>query len=67
MTAGRKIAIVMLSPLAGGLLGLLGGLARAELAATSGFEGYSGFVIVYWLFTGLVLGLIGGLIAAVRA
>jgi hypothetical protein len=67
MTAGRKFAIVILSPLAGGALGFLGGLAWTELAATSGFEGYSGFVVVYWLFAGLVLGLAAGLIAAFRA
>ena len=67
MTTGRKIALVILPPLAGGLLGFLGGLAWTELAATSGFEGYSGFVVVYWLLAGLVLGLIAGLIAAFRA
>jgi hypothetical protein len=67
MTAGRKIAIVILSPLIGGLLGFLGGLAWTELANTSGFEGYSGFVVVYWLFAGLILGLIAGLLAAFRA
>jgi hypothetical protein len=67
MTTGRKIATVILSPLIGGLLGFLGGLAWTELAATSGFEGYSGFVVVYWLLAGLVLGLIAGLIAAFRA
>jgi hypothetical protein len=67
MTTGRKTATVILSPLIGGLLGFLGGLAWTELAATSGFEGYSGFVVVYWLLAGLVLGLIAGLIAAFRA
>jgi hypothetical protein len=66
MTTGRKIATVILSPLIGGLLGFLGGLAWTELAATSGFEGYSGFVVVYWLFAGFVFGLIAGLIAAFR-
>jgi hypothetical protein len=67
MTTGRKIGIVILSPLIGGLLGFLGGLAWTELAATSGFEGYSGFVVVYWLLGGVMLGLIAGLIAAFRA
>jgi hypothetical protein len=67
MTTGRKIATVILSPLIGGLLGFLGGLAWTELAATSGFEGYSGFVVIYWLLGGVMLGLIAGLIAAFRA
>jgi hypothetical protein len=67
MTTGRKIGTVILSPLIGGLLGFLGGLAWTELAATSGFEGYSGFVVIYWLFAGVMLGLIAGLIAAFRA
>ena len=67
MTAGRKIGIVILAPLIGGLLGFLGGLAWTELAATSGFEGYSGFVVVYWLIGGIVLGLAAGIIAAFRS
>jgi hypothetical protein len=67
MTTGRKIGIVILSPRIGGLLSFLGGLAWTELAADSGFEGYSGFVVVYWLFAGLILGLAAGLIAAFRA
>jgi hypothetical protein len=67
MKTGRKIGIVILSPLIGGALGFLGGLAWTELAGTSGFQGYSGFVVVYWLFAGLILGLIAGLIAAFRA
>jgi hypothetical protein len=67
MTAGRKITIVILSPLIGGVIGFLGGLAWTELANTSGFEGYSGFVVVYWLVAGLVLGLAAGLTAAFRA
>jgi hypothetical protein len=67
MTTGRKVALVLISPVAGGLLGFLGGLTWTELAATSGFEGYSGFVVVYWLLGGVILGLIAGLIAAFRA
>ncbi len=67
MSTGRKTALVILSPFAGGLLGFLGGLAWTELAATSGFEGYSGFVVIYWLLAGLILGLFAGLIAAFRA
>jgi hypothetical protein len=66
MSTGRKIAIALLGPLFGGLLGFLGGLAWTELAGTSGFEGYSGFVVVYWLIGGLVLGLAAGIAAASR-
>ena len=67
MTTGRKLTIVLLAPVMGGLLGFLGGLAWTEFAVTSGFEGYSGFVVIYWLLAGFVLGLIAGLIAAIRA
>ena len=67
MTTGRKIGIVILAPLIGGFAGFLGGLVWTELAATSGFEGYSGFVVVYLLIGGFILGLITGLIAAFRA
>jgi hypothetical protein len=67
MTTGRKIGIVILSPLLGGFLGSLGGLAWTELADTSGFEGYSSFVVVYWLLGGVVLGLIAALITAFRS
>ena len=66
MSTGRKIAYVLLGPLIGGFVGFLGGLAWTELADTSGFEGYSGFVVVYWLLAGVVLGLITGLFIAVR-
>ncbi len=67
MTTGRKIATVLLAPLAGGLLGFLGGLAWTGFAATSGFEGYSGFVVVYWLLGGVIAGFIAGLVAVLRA
>lgn len=67
MSTARKTALVILSPLAGGLLGFLGGLGWTELAATSGFEGYSGFVVIYWFIGGAFLGFIAGLIAAFRA
>ena len=66
MTTGRKIGTMIVSPLFGGLLGFLGGLAYTELADTSGFEGYSGFVVIYWLLAGIVLGLAAGVIIAVR-
>jgi ABC-type antimicrobial peptide transport system permease subunit len=66
MSTGRKIAYVLLGPMIGGFVGFLGGLAWTELAGTSGFEGYSGFVVVYWLMAGVILGLIAGLFIAVR-
>ena len=70
MSTGRTIGLALLGLLfgavAGGGLGLLGGLAYTELANISGFEGYSGFVVAYWIFGGIVLGLIAGLIAGLR-
>ena len=53
-------------PAIGGGLGLLGGLAYTELANTSGFEGYSGFVVVAWMVCGIVVGLIAGLVAGLK-
>ncbi len=47
-------------------MGLLGGLAYTELAATSGFEGYSGFVVAGWMLAGIVVGLIAGLVAGIK-
>ncbi len=47
-------------------MGLLGGLAYTELAATSGFEGYSGFVVAGWILAGLAIGMIAGLVAGIR-
>jgi hypothetical protein len=41
----------------GGLLGLGGGLAWITLAATSSFEGHSGFVAGYWIPGGFALGM----------
>lgn len=67
MAIARKIGYVLLGLLLGGGLGLLGGLAYTELAATSGFEGYSGFVVVYWMLGGIILGFAAGIIAAFRA
>jgi hypothetical protein len=66
MSAGSKIAFGLLGLVAGGLaggaLGLGGGLAWTELMNTSSFEGYSGFVVVYWIIAGILLGAAGGLI-----
>ena len=70
MTNARSVGLGILGLLLGGAVGggvgLLGGLAYTSLASTSGFEGYSGFVVVYWILTGIVLGLIAGSILAVK-
>ena len=50
----------------GGIAGLLAGLAYIEIAETSGFEGYSGFVVAFWILGGVVLGMIAGLVVAYR-
>jgi hypothetical protein len=64
MSAGRAIGLGLLGAVLGAILGcglgLGGGLAYTQLAQTSGFEGYSGFVVAYWLLAGGILGLFGG-------
>jgi hypothetical protein len=50
----------------GGGAGLGGGLAYTELAGTSGFEGYSGYVVGYWLIAGGFIGFIAGAVAGAR-
>jgi hypothetical protein len=57
---------MVLGAMAGGILGLLGGLAYTSLAQTSGFEGYSGYVVAFWMLAGIALGLIAGLAGGVR-
>ena len=50
--AGRAALALLglvLGGVAGGVVGLLGGLAYTELAGTSSFEGYSGFVVAFWI------------------
>jgi hypothetical protein len=70
MSTGRTIAFalvgLLLGGVAGGGMGLLGGLAYTELAATSGFEGYSGFVVAGWMLAGIVIGLIAGLVVGIK-
>ncbi len=70
MSTGRIIAFglagLLLGGIAGGGLGLLGGLAYTEVAATSGFEGKSGFVVVGWMLAGILAGVIGGLILGLK-
>jgi hypothetical protein len=57
---------IVLGSAGGGIAGLLAGLAYVEIANTSGFEGYSGFVVAFWLLGGVTLGMILGLIVAYR-
>jgi hypothetical protein len=51
---------------AGGIAGLFAGLAYIEIAATSGFEGYAGFVVAFWMMGGVVFGMIAGLVVAYK-
>lgn len=51
----------------GGGTGLLGGLAWVELAGTSGFEGYSGFVVIYWALAGILVGLAAGAVFGAKS
>jgi hypothetical protein len=70
MGAGRTLGFGLLGALLGAALGCAlgfgGGLAWITLAGTSDFEGYSGFVVGFWMLGGIVLGLIAGTIFAVR-
>lgn len=70
MSAGRRVGFGLLGAIAGTALGggagLLGGLGYTQLAATSSFEGYSGFVVAYWILGGGLFGLIAGIVAGVR-
>lgn len=70
MSAGRSFGLALLGAVAGaaagGGLGLLGGFVYTSVAATSGFEGYAGFVVMYWLLAGLLLGLGTGIWAGLR-
>jgi hypothetical protein len=70
MSAAGRFGFALLGLIIGGAigggLGLLGGLAYTELAHTSSFEGYSGFVVGAWMLGGIVIGLIAGLIAALK-
>ena len=70
MSIARRLAYavlgITLGSAGGGVAGLLAGLAYTEIAGTSGFEGYSGFVVAFWILGGVVTGTIAGLIAAYR-
>jgi len=69
-SVARAFAFALLGALvgavAGGLAGLGLGLAWVTIAGTSGFEGYSGFVVGYWILGGIVAGMIGGAILFAR-
>ncbi len=45
---------------------MLDRLIYSELAQSSGFAGYSGFVVDYWMLGGIVLGPIAGLVVGLR-
>jgi hypothetical protein len=70
MSAGRTFGFGLMGAIIGAAmgagLGLLGGLGYTELVQVSGFEGYSSFVVVYWILGGLVFGLIAGIPIALR-
>jgi ABC-type antimicrobial peptide transport system permease subunit len=70
MAAGRAILLSLVGSLLGAVLGggagLLGGLAYTNLAETSGFEGYSGYVVVLWMLAGIILGIIAGAVIGVK-
>jgi predicted histidine transporter YuiF (NhaC family) len=66
----RRTALAFLAAImgtvAGGVIGLGLGLAYTTLAATSNFEGNSGFVVAYWMLGGILLGLVAGPLWALR-
>lgn len=70
MSLARRLAFAVLGlalgASGGGVIGLLAGLAYTEIAGTSGFEGYSGFVVAFWIMGGITVGMIAGLVVAYR-
>jgi hypothetical protein len=70
MSAGRTFGFGLLGAVIGAATGagagLLGGLGYTELMQTSSFEGYSGFVVGFWMLGGLVVGLIAGIPIAIK-
>jgi hypothetical protein len=65
-STGYALAGLLFGGAAGGGLGLLGGLAYTTVCKSSDFEGYSGFVVLYWIIGGIIAGLIGGVILGLR-
>ncbi len=70
MSLMRRLGIAVLGitfgASGGGIAGLLAGLAYIEITGTSGFEGYSGFVVAFWILGGIVVGMIAGLVVAYK-
>lgn len=70
MSVARSLGLaflgLLLGGLAGGLIGLLGGLGYTSLAATSSFEGYSGYLVAFWMLVGILIGMIAGAIMGFR-
>jgi len=70
MTLMRRLGLaalgIALGSSGGGVAGLLAGLAYIEIAGTSGFEGYSGFVVAFWILGGVTIGMIFGLVVAYK-
>jgi hypothetical protein len=63
---GFSLAGLLSGLVVGGLLGLGGGLAYTTLAGTSSFEGFSGYVVAFWILGGMLFGMIAGLITGIR-
>ncbi len=70
MSFARAAGLVFLGLFAGGIVGgLVGlgvGLAYTQLANVSRFEGYSGFVVGYWIVAGIAFGVLAGFAIAMR-
>ena len=69
LMARRLIVAVLglaLGAFLGGPTGLLAGLAYTWLAQTSEFEGFAGYVVLYWGLAGLGAGAMLGLILGWR-
>lgn len=70
MSPAGRIGFAVLGAVAGGAIGggvgLLGGLAYVELARVSSMEGHSGYVIVFWMLIGILLGFVAGIFVGLR-
>ena len=63
---GFALLGMLLGAMAGAVAGFLGGLGYTKLADMSGFEGYSGFVVAFWMLAGITIGMIFGLIVGYK-
>lgn len=52
--------------IAGGLAGLVIGLAYVEFAHVSDFEGLSGYAVAFWIMAGVIAGAFTGLAIGMR-